>query len=205
MSDEEICSSKLFSFSNLIWCRVILKERVLGLDTQESQKRKLDSLRNFPNSSTSREKTDGLTMNEFSIDGIVLNRNSTKTILILLFSVIHNIIVVASCRDDTSNIKSIKSWTMNNPGPRHILLIDWSSNIPYKDLLPKTLRNNKRVSIVRVESSEDTFQGSQSYNLGALIASDLPDVDDNTWLLKLTCDTFLFEDFFSLHPLEDVS
>ena len=79
-----------------------------------------------------------------------------------------------------------------------IIIVDWSSEVPIAESLYSKRIRDSRITIVRVDH-QDAWILTVANNLAALFArpSDSPD----RTLIKLDCDTFTSEDFFTLHSL----
>lgn len=113
---------------------------------------------------------------------------------------LENAVVIAACKDRNRLFKrAVKSWTSVSPGPRRIIVIDWSSQTPLHESLEEAGLYDDRISIVRVEN-EAHWILSWAYNIASKISLLDPKLDKDTWMLKLDCDTFMYDDFFSVHP-----
>ena len=108
------------------------------------------------------------------------------------------VILIASCKDKNNQLnRALDSWLLLNPAK--IILVDWSSNKSYTSTVSVQSRN---LIFIRVDD-QDEFISSWAYNLAVEIAVQYS--NQNTWILKTDCGTWIHSSFINLHGIKNNS
>jgi hypothetical protein len=99
--------------------------------------------------------------------------------------------IFTACMNRNANLeKALPTWLAANPD--EIVIVDWSSKSPVKDIVDK-FNSSGKIKLITVDNA-DSWILTRSFNLAARYTS----FDK---ILKVDCDTILSENFFSLHDL----
>lgn len=99
--------------------------------------------------------------------------------------------IFTACMDRNTNLeKALPTWLSTNPD--EIVIVDWSSKSPVRDIVDK-YNSSGKIKLITVDNAESWIL-TRSFNLAAKYTT-------YDQILKVDCDTILSDNFFSLHDL----